>query len=91
MLGSNGGPHLVFGPACYAHGMLASSLFWSEVRINDANVTAQSQLLSWLFDSGKKLDGVSSCDGVGCDPGCPPIDKSDEATECVEVGLPSIT
>ena len=81
-LSADDSPHIVFGPACYHHGMLASSTFWNQVTVNGENVTAQSQLLAWL--DSVILDGVSTCDGVNCEKGCPPVDTSDEATACIE-------
>ena len=75
-------PHVVFGPACYHHGLLTSSKFWNNVTVNGGDVTAQSQLLAWL--NSVKLDGVSTCDGVNCDKGCPHVDISDAATACIE-------
>ena len=53
--------------------------------MNGGNVTAQSQLITWLFESGRKLDGVSStCNGINCEIGCPDVIISDEATECIK-------
>ena len=75
-------PHIVFGPACYHHGMLKSSQFWSHVSVNGGNVTAQSQLLAWL--NSVKLDGISNCNGVNCEASCPYVDISEDATECLK-------
>ena len=72
----------MFGPACYHHGMLTSSQYWSQVTVNGGSLTAQSQLLAWLDDS-EILDGVSTCDGVNCEDGCPSVDISDDARKCI--------
>ena len=81
-LSSNESPHVVFGPSCYHHGLLESTQYWNKVTVNGGNVTAQSQLLSWL--KSERLDGVSVCNGVNCEKSCPHVDISNAATECIK-------
>jgi len=58
--------HVVFGAACYMHGLLTGP-DWQTLEVE--GVTAESVLLSWL--GGERVHAVSSCRGVNCQPGCP--------------------
>ncbi len=65
-LNGNDSRHIVFGAACYDHGILDISEFH---KVNVNGVSAQDQLLAWL-ESGQRLEAISTCSGVNCQETC---------------------
>lgn len=64
-------PHVVFAPACYFHGINTEPL-WNQISID--GITAQEQLVDWLFDNHEKVSAISDCSGVNCQETCPAIE-----------------
>ena len=78
--------HLVYGAACYRHGVLMSPL-WRELRVD--GVSPEEQLLTWLNEdtriqvrpchvssrnSSWSPQVRSSCAGVNCQETCPHVE-----------------
>ena len=78
-------PHIVLSPSCYHHTLLTSNQYWNKPRVDGGNVTAQSHLITWSFESGNRLDGVSSVfNSINCKIACPDVIISDDARECIK-------
>lgn len=62
--------HLVYGAACYRHGVLMSPE-WRQLRV--AGISPEEQLLAWL-EHDIRTQVRSSCAGVNCQETCPQVE-----------------
>ena len=64
--------HVVFAPACYAHGFVSSESFY-DIEINE--VSAWNQLEKFMASFGaERIHMMSTCDGVNCQDTCKDIE-----------------
>jgi hypothetical protein len=63
--------HVVFGAACFDHG-LCTSPGYNIVNVN--GITAQDQLLAFLQKNNSRLNAISTCQDVNCETSCRQIE-----------------